>query len=195
METKERMQLAEMLAAQEVARQPDEVLAEGGAPMAAVEEAAPGAGAVSQDEQEALVRGLGAETTALLRQLAAKPNTAQEEETMREAFRQMHRQAMALRELMRNPAFVRLVHPDVGLDVETAFRVAHGRELEPMLLNYAVREAARQMAQSVATGQMRPPENGAQQEAVEVTEDPRLWSREQKEAIRERVRKGERVVL
>ena len=172
--------------------------------MAAVEEAAPGAGAVSQDEQEALVRGLGAETTALLRQLAAKPNTAQEEETMREAFRQMHRQAMALRELMpnfdldqemRNPAFVRLVHPDVGLDVETAFRVAHGRELEPMLLNYAVREAARQMAQSVATGQTRPPENGAQQEAVEVTEDPRLWSREQKEAIRERVRKGERVVL
>ena len=203
METEKMMELAQVLAEEET-RQPEEVLAEGGAPMAAVEEAVPGAGAVSRDEQEALLRGLGAETTELLRQLNQRPDSAQAEETMREAFRQLRRQAEALRQLMpnfdldqemRNPAFVRLVHPDVGLDVETAFQVAHRRELEPMLLNYAVHEASRQMAQSVATGQRRPPENGATQEAVEVTEDPRLWSREQKEAIRERVRRGERVVL
>ena len=204
METNEKTRLAQMLAVEEAARQPEEVLAEGGAPMAAVEEAVPGAGAVSRDEQEALLRGLGAETTELLRQLTQRPDSAQEEAERNEMFRQLYQQGLALQERtpgfdlnqeMKNPQFVKLVHPKVGLDVETAFRVAHFKELEPLLMRYAAQQAAGQLAQSVATGQMRPPENGATQEAVQVNEDPRLWSREQREAIRERVRRGERVVL
>ncbi|MBQ8536508.1 MAG: hypothetical protein IJ461_03780 [Clostridia bacterium] len=204
METEKMKRLAQVLAAEEEAQRPERILAEGGAPEAAAQAAVPGAGAAGQEMQEALLRGLGAETAELLREMGVKPDADQEEAQMQERFRQLWEQAQALKKLMpnfdldremQNPAFVHLVQPQVGLDVETAFRVAHGRELEPLLMQYAARQAAQQLAQSVATGQMRPPENGARQGAAVMQEDPRLWSPEQKAEVRERVRKGERVIL
>lgn len=97
---------------------------------------------------------------------------------------------------LRNPTFFRLTSPAVGIDVKTAYEIVHKAELESAVVSHAVQQTAQKMANAVQSGAQRPRENGmSDQAATDITNDPRTWTKDYRKQIRERVRRGERIVL
>lgn len=90
-----------------------------------------------------------------------------------------------LRQELRNPMFSRLTSPAVGLSVEDAFYTVHRRELQ----SAAMEAATRQVTNAIASGAMRPQENGLSGQAPAVsTFDYRNASREQRENLKRQIR-------
>ena len=89
---------------------------------------------------------------------------------------------------LENPAFVRLTAPNVGISLEDAYYTVHRQEQEA--------KTARQIANAVRSGAMRPEENGANAPAMAVF-DYRSASREQRNALKKQIRlaaaKGEKI--
>ena len=98
---------------------------------------------------------------------------------------------------MQNPVFQRLVHPAVGIDVETAFWTIHRKELEPMAMQVAAQKTQQKLSQSIQSGIPRPAENGSRtvSPALDIRDDPSKWSKNDREEVKRRVRNGERIIL
>lgn len=141
--------------------------------------------------------------------LDARRNAEQQEAQMRREFASLQQQAVAMQAVnpdfdlereMDNPAFMRLVRS--GTPVETAYFATHHREImenqrrQQLQQTHAAVQQARQMtASAIASGSGRPVENGSVSTApaTHIT-DPTKLTREQRQEIRKRVSRGERIV-
>ena len=91
-----------------------------------------------------------------------------------------------------NPDFRRLVENNVP--VKTAYEVTHKDEIIGGAMQYTARKVAEKVSKSVQSGMSRPTENGLSSPAASITTDD-IKSKAYREEIKNKVRRGERVVL
>ena len=121
-------------------------------------------------------------------------NLVQQGETLKKTF-----PGFNLQEELKNPIFARMTAPGTGLmSVEDAYRAVHRKEIEQAALKAAADQTAKNMANAVRSGTMRPQENGSSTTAPSVsTFDYRTASKEQREALKQRIRmagaRGEKI--
>ena len=95
-----------------------------------------------------------------------------------------------LRKELQNPVFVRMTSPNVGLSVEDAYYACHRRELQTA----AMQVTAQKISNDIQAGRRRPSENGTSGQAPSVTTfDYRSMSPEQRKALKDRIRSGEKI--
>lgn len=168
------------------------------------------AGDTSQYEEEALEKGLPVEAVAKLHKLEHMEERQRQQAEARAQQTQiqrhlegMVRQSEQLKELypnfdlqaeLRNPAFVKLTAPGVGVDVRTAYEVVHREEMRGAEMRFAAEKAAQRVSASVAANAKRPAENGVKGSGAAVTKtDPSKLTREDRAEIRRRVNSGEKI--
>ena len=90
-----------------------------------------------------------------------------QDQMLREHFGKLSQQAEAMRqsypnfdlqEELKDPNFLRLTSPDVGLSVEDAFFAVHHKELAPQMMAYGMQRAKQQMGQTLQAQRNRPAE-------------------------------------
>lgn len=139
-------------------------------------------------------------------EMDARAKQAAEEEGFRNHLQHLAAQGEQMKtvfpdfDLMRelqNPAFRRMTSPDVGLSVEEAYYAVHRNELAPQTMAAGVQIARQRISQSLQANAARPNEGAMQGNtaAADVHISPRNMTRAQREALKERVRRGERIVL
>lgn len=170
------------------------------------------AGDMTQYEDEALEKGLPVEAVAKLHKLQQMEEQQRREAEAREQQTQiqrhlegMVRQSEQLKELypnfdlqaeLRNPAFVKLTAPGVGVDVRTAYEVVHRDEMRGAEMRFAAEKAAQRVSASVAANQKRPAENGVKGSSAAVNKsDPSQFTKADRDEIKRRVMAGEKIYL
>ena len=99
-----------------------------------------------------------------------------------------------LRAELRNPAFVRMTSPNVGISVEDAYYTIHRKEIQTASMQVTAQKVAQKVSNAIQSGSRRPQENGTSGQAPSVsTFDYRRASREQREALKQRIRSGEKI--
>lgn len=164
-------------------------------------------------EAEAMERGLPVAVVKQIKQLEADKQANDERARADEQERQAreHIQRMVtdfqkvkeafpnadLRTELQNPAFVRLTSPEVGVSVNDAYWLIHRNEIEPQAMQFAAQKAQQKLSQAIQSGKSRPSENGskATAPALDIRDDPRKWSRQDREEVKRRARMGEKVYL
>lgn len=164
-------------------------------------------------EEEALQRGMSVDTLKAVKQMERENEVLKQREQqsiaetrMRQHYDTLARQADEAKKLypgldlmaeMNNPTFARLTAPGVGVDVRTAYEVVHRDEMRGAEMQFAARKSAERMANAVRANGMRPAENGmnSQQNASTVKTDPRTLTRADREEIKKRVARGEKIAF
>ena len=164
-------------------------------------------------EEEALQRGMSVDTLKAVKQMERENEVLKQREQqtiaesrMREHFDTLARQADEAKKLypgldlmaeMNNPTFARLTAPGVGVDVRTAYEVVHREEMRGAEMQYAAQKSAERMANAVRANSMRPAENGmnSQQNTSAVKTDPRTLTKADREEIKRRVARGEKIAF
>ena len=96
-----------------------------------------------------------------------------------------------LRQELKNPVFVRLTAPHVGISAEDAYYTVHRGEISKAAVRMAAQKAAQRISNAIHSGSSRPQENGTSAHAPSVTAfDYRNASREQREALKQRIRQA-----
>lgn len=174
--------------------------------------------AITEDKQlsqkRAMERGLSEDVSDELDRLGLmekrqkdQQNRTIEEQARQEHFGKLRQQSEAVKakypnfdlaEELKNPTFVRMVAPGVGLSVEDAYYTIHRKEIEQAALQAATEQAAKNMANAVRSGTTRPQENGAASAAPTVSAfSYKTASKEQREALKHRIRmagaRGEKI--
>jgi len=99
-----------------------------------------------------------------------------------------------LRTELRNQSFARMTSPNVGISVEDAYYAIHRKELQAAAMQVTAQEVAKKISNDIQAGGRRPNENGTSGQAPSVTTfDYRNASREQREALKKRIRSGEKI--
>lgn len=138
-------------------------------------------------------------------QLVEREKQSQAELMLREHFQKLAQQGEELKKLfpnfdlkteMQNETFRRLVAPNSGLDVHSAYFAVHHAELEPQAMAYGFQRAQQQISQTLQANKARPVE-GAMKTAqpANVAMDPRSMTRSEREKLIERARRGEKIVF
>ncbi len=164
-------------------------------------------------EDEAMARGIDVNTLKQIKALERDKERndrmrqqATEQEKMQKHYQSLVEQGEKLKQTfpsfdlqaeILNPEFVRLTSPNVGIDVATAYQVIHRDEIMPAAMQYAVQKTQQQAAAAVAANARRPVENGVGggSGVADVRDDPRKWTRADREEVRRRVRNGEKIQL
>jgi hypothetical protein len=164
-------------------------------------------------EDEALERGIPVETLKEMKALERQSKEYQrmqaenqQRQLMQAHFQKLSEQANAakqlypgfdLRQELANPTFARLTHPSVGIDVRTAYEIAHRDEIQPRAMAAVAQQTQQTISASVQAGASRVSENGLKPSggAVSLSDDPRNWSRAERQKIAERARRGERITF
>lgn len=164
-------------------------------------------------EEEAIQRGMSVETLKAVKQMERENEVLKQREQqsiadqrMREHFDSLARQADEAKQLypgldlmteMQNPTFARLTAPGVGVDVRTAYEVVHRDEMRGAEMQYGAQKSAERIANAVRANGMRPVENGmnSQQAPSQVKTDPRTLTSADREEIRRRVARGEKIAF
>ncbi len=164
-------------------------------------------------EDEAMARGIDVQTLKQIKALERDKQQADrmrqqadEESRMQQHYQKLVQQGEALKKTfpqfdlqqeILNPEFVRLTSPGVGIDVATAYQVIHRDEIMPAAMQYAVQKTQQQTAAAIAANARRPVENGVggASQVADVRDDPRKWTRADREEVRRRVRNGEKIQL
>ena len=95
---------------------------------------------------------------------------------------------------MNNPEFVKLLRSNV--DVRTAYEVLHKDEIIPAAMQFTAKTVESKLAKKIAAGGQRPAENGMGSGSPAVVKsDPSQWTRADREEIRRRVARGEKIRL
>lgn len=170
--------------------------------------------AISNDdayyEDRALELGVPVETAKLIDQNereAERRRVAEaqafEQQRIRQHIEGLQRQGDALKQTfpqfdlakeLRNPAFARMTSPNVGISVEDAYYAVHRKEIQTAAMQFTAQKTAQQMANAIRAGQNRPAENGTSNQAPSVTTfDYAHASREQREELKRRIRRGEKI--
>ena len=99
-----------------------------------------------------------------------------------------------LRTELQNPAFARMTSPNVGISVEDAYYAVHRNEIQTAAMQVTAQKTAQKISNAIQAGGRRPDENGTSGQAPSVTTfDYRNASREQREALKKRIRSGEKI--
>lgn len=163
-------------------------------------------------EDEAAEAGMSVEAYRTHQQLVAENERFKaqqqqeaEEQILREHFRNLAVQAEEMKKVypdfslereMENQTFRRLTAPNSGLTVEAAFYAVHHKELEPQVMAYGMQRAQQQISQTLQANRMRPVEGAMQKgQPADVAIDPRKMTREERQKLIERARRGEKVTF
>lgn len=167
--------------------------------------------AISDDdayyEDKALEMGVPIETAKKIDQNERETARRQQEEAktieqqrIQEHLAKLQQQGDKLKETfknfdlateLKNPAFVRMTAPGVGISVEDAYYAVHRKEIQAAAAKVTAEKTAQQMANSIRSGQSRPVENGTSAQAPSNTSfDYRSASRDQREALKRRIREA-----
>ena len=131
--------------------------------------------------------------------------TAQEqrEAAMRQGYARLKAQFAAVQavypqaELSRaleDPRFLRLVTH--GVDAKSAYELTHLRELTAGAMAYGARRAREELTAAMQAGYLRPRESGLTPGAGGAfAESPEHWSRQTREELKTRARRGETIRL
>jgi len=99
-------------------------------------------------------------------------------------------------EIKGNERFARMTSPEIGISVKDAYYAIHGEEIQRNSMQYAARQAGKNIAASVQAGASRPRENGmAGNAAADLSVDIAHMDPKQRAAIRQRVKNGEKVTF
>ena len=99
-----------------------------------------------------------------------------------------------LRAELQNPAFARMTSPNVGISVEDAYYAVHRKELQTAAMQVTAQKTAQMISNSIASGSRRPDENGTSGQAPSVTTfGYRSMSPERRNALKQRIRSGEKI--
>lgn len=144
------------------------------------------------------MKGLERDNAELQRRIA----DAEKQNTRRETYRKLLEGEAETKKLfpnfsldaeMQNPEFQRLVL-GAGVPVPIAFRVIHNDEIMPAAMQYAAKRSAADAASTIAAAGSRPRENAAKSSGGAANPlDPASLSPEQRRAIREAVKRGEKI--
>ena len=174
--------------------------------------------AISDDdgyyEDKALEMGVSVETAKKIdmQERETAREKAQAEKTLQEQKIQQHiikleKQGEAmknvfpnfdLRKELQNPAFARMVSPNVGISVEDAYYAVHRNEIQTAAMQVTAQKTAQKISNAIQAGSRRPDESGTSSQGPSVsTFDYSKASREQREAfkkeLRARLARGEKV--
>ena len=170
--------------------------------------------AISNDEsfyeQKALEMGVSLETARKIDQQERDTARQQREEarTLEQQKFQQHimkleQQGEALKKVfpnfdlrteLQNPAFARMTSPNVGISVEDAYYAVHRNEIQTAAMQVTAQKTAQKISNAIQAGSRRPNENGTSGQAPSVTTfDYRNASPEQREALKKRIRSGEKI--
>lgn len=158
-------------------------------------------------EDLALERGMSVDD-AKAQDIRAR-NEAREQKTLEQQKFQEHIQRMEqegealkalypsfnLRQELQNPVFARMTAPGKGImSVKDAYEAVHRQEIDAAKNEIIAQNVAKKLSNSIQSGQRRPAENGTSAQAPSVTTfDYRNMSREQREALKARIKRGEKV--
>ena len=174
--------------------------------------------AISDDdsyyEDKALQMGTSVETAKKIdqqerdtaRQKKAEELTLQEQR-IRNHFASLENQALAMQKIvpnfdlqteLKNPAFLRMTSPNVGISVRDAYYAVHHDEMQTAAMQATAKATAQNISNNIQARQRRPDENGISGQAPSATTfDYSKASREQREAfkrdLRARMARGEKV--
>ena len=125
------------------------------------------------------------------------------EEAMRQGYEALREQFAAVREAypgaqlheeLESPVFMRLVMR--GVDARSAYELTHLRELRAGAMAYGARRAREELTVAMQAGYLRPRESGMAPAAFGAfAESPEHWSRQTREELKARARRGETVRL
>ena len=94
-----------------------------------------------------------------------------------------------LRKEMENPAFARMMAPDMPFTVEQAYHAVHYKELQTAGMQVAAHKTTQKISNDIASGSRRPSENGITGQAPSVTTfDYSKASPEQRKAFKQFIR-------
>lgn len=143
-----------------------------------------------QDEHDALEKQKAQyEEEQILR--AHFANLAQQAEEMKKTFPNFD-----LRTEMENETFRRLVAPNSGLDVHSAYFAVHHAELEPQAMAYGIQRAQQQISQTLQANRARPVEGAIKGgQPANVAIDPSKLSRTERQKLIEKARRGEKITF
>lgn len=96
-----------------------------------------------------------------------------------------------LRTELQIPAFARMTSPNVGISVADAYYAIHRNEIQTAAMQVTARKTAQKISNAIQAGSRRPVENGTNGQAASVTTfDYRKASKEQREALKQRIREA-----
>ena len=174
--------------------------------------------AISDDdsyyEDKALQMGTSVETAKKIDQ--EERNSAREqraaelsmqEQKIRNHFASLENQAKEMQKIvpnfnlqteLKNPAFLRMTSPNVGISVRDAYYAVHHDEMQTAAMQATAKATAQHISQNIQARQRRPDENGISGQAPSATTfDYNKASTAQREAfkkdLRERWARGEKV--
>jgi hypothetical protein len=170
--------------------------------------------AISNDEsfyeQKALEMGVSVETARKIDQQerdTARQQRDQERTLEQQKFQQhimkLEQQGEAMKKVfpnfdlrteLQNPAFARMTSPNVGISVEDAYYAVHRNEIQTAAMQVTAQKTAQKISNAIQAGSRRPDENGTSGQAPSVTTfDYRSMSPEQRKALKDRIRSGEKI--
>ena len=165
-------------------------------------------------EDKALQMGTSVETAKKIDQQerdTARQKKAEElsiqEQKMRNHFMSLENQAVEMQKVvpnfdlqteLKNPAFLRMTSPNVGISVRDAYYAVHHDEMQAAAMQATAKATAQKISNNIQAGQRRPDENGISGQAPSATIfDYSKASAEQRAAfkkdLRERLARGEKV--
>ena len=174
--------------------------------------------AISDDdsyyEEKALQMGTSVETAKKIDQQerdTARQKKAEElslkEQKIRNHYNSLEQQAIEMKKVnpnfdlqteLKNPAFLRMTSPDVGISVRDAYYAVHHDEMQQAAMLATAKATAKNISNNIQARQRRPDENGISGQAPSATTfDYSKASPEQREAfkkdLRARMARGEKV--
>ena len=174
--------------------------------------------AISDDdsyyEDKALQMGTSVETAKKIDQQerdTARQQRAEaislEQQKIRNHFTSLENQAKEMQKIipnfdlqteLKNPAFLRMTAPNVGISVRDAYYAVHHDEMQTAAMQATAKATAQNISQNIQARQRRPDENGISGQAPSATTfDYSKASPEQREAfkrdLRARMARGEKV--
>lgn len=94
----------------------------------------------------------------------------------------------------QNPQFRQLLF--AGVDVGTAYMVLHKDDVIAGAMQHTAKTVEQKLANNMAAGGKRPAENGMNSQSAAVTKrDPSTWSKADREEVRRRAARGEKIFL
>lgn len=94
----------------------------------------------------------------------------------------------------QNPQFRQLLL--AGVDVGTAYMVIHKDDVMAGAMQHTAKTVEQKLANKIAAGNSRPAENGTSgQSAAVIKDDPSKWTRADRDEVRRRAARGEKIYL
>ena len=158
-------------------------------------------------EQEAIEKGISVEQLKEFKRIERENagfRRAQEEARQREGYERLMRDAEELRQIypsfdldteFNNPQFGQILQVP-GISLRTAYEIVHKDEIIPEAMRFAAQKAQQNAINNIIAGGSRPVENGvSSQSAAAAKTDPSTFTSQDLKTIRERVQRGEKIVL